>query len=894
MIHKWEIKTSGDADNKKFTLLIDGNSNDVGMLLESLPNKCLPPEAAKPPYRYQFTLNAEQNELDSIRDKVREIIKKSKNLDEFLSEEEKQKYEDLVKDTELLPSDDVSETASHIGAKDTDNELKELRELRKKTQEKENKDKTSTDKNSLMDLQKGMSEEEPLKVKDTTKSAHSEEPEEEMPTKEQQEEEEALLKTDMQIPYLDISDDEEPEQEDQESSEQDTEEPAKDMAEITERIKSKAFEKLKQESKNPHLEDDFDLSVKDDENKDEEQKDDKTSGDIVDEILQDNAPQKSEPKDKSPRIKKKDKSGFNIMEDSMLADELENTALSHKGSKEERAKQETNIKEKMFKEMLDQDDKTATRSELGSLIEDITNTDQPKTDKNKKPPVAPPPPQNIKEEPKEMPKPPSSPKKEEPKKPKEETLKEKTEPIVPPTKKPPIKTKADDEESKDDKEVTDILSKDLPPITTQKNIAFKKKPASPTAMKKEYQSIELPEEEDKAEEHNWSLEMPLVPTQTFANMIIGSNRFAHATTMTVVGSLGKMYNPLFLHGSNGTGKTHFINAIAYEISKNIGLDKIFITNGVRFSRGIQRFVTENRVPELEKFLNDMQVLLIDDVHLMAVNKHNKELISKILNDFAKNNKQIVLTSKYPPTSLVKLEELIKFNFNNGWTAQLKYPTEANFLKIIAKQLESAKISLEGDDQIKEYFDAYLSKAARIINRVKVLHNLVDKKDEAIDAKKLLELILAKKGEDEESIVVKEAITNAKTITKTGNGEWGKIGFFYPYGHSEQMKWVIYALSKRAEELKIPGGFEVGLKSAYKTDNFISSAFKIANICDNKKLKGAVILGPPKDICKGAVKGNFYDILTHMLEVMLIRCGIVNYENLKTPSSYTKVLSEILK
>ena len=93
---------------------------------------------------------------------------------------------------------------------------------------------------------------------------------------------------------------------------------------------------------------------------------------------------------------------------------------------------------------------------------------------------------------------------------------------------------------------------------------------------------------------------------------------------------------------------------------------------------------------------------------------------------------------------------------------------------------------------------------------------------------------------------------------------------------------------------IKGGFNYALKSAYSTEHIISAAFKIANICDLKGLKGAVILGPAFMECKEPIRDNFYDILTHMLEIMMIRCGTINFEDIKKPSAYVKMLGDILK
>ena len=102
------------------------------------------------------------------------------------------------------------------------------------------------------------------------------------------------------------------------------------------------------------------------------------------------------------------------------------------------------------------------------------------------------------------------------------------------------------------------------------------------------------------------------------------------------------------------------------------------------------------------------------------------------------------------------------------------------------------------------------------------------------------------------------------------------------------------IPQRAKELGIQSNFEIVVRSSYATENIISSAFKIANLCDNKKLKGAVILGPKPSTCDPSVRENFYDILTHMLEVMLIRCGIINFEDVRAPSTYVKLLAELMR
>lgn len=409
-------------------------------------------------------------------------------------------------------------------------------------------------------------------------------------------------------------------------------------------------------------------------------------------------------------------------------------------------------------------------------------------------------------------------------------------------------------------------------------------------------SIQIPLTE--LNQNNWSLEVPLVPTYTLENMTISINRFAHATAISVIDNPGKMYNPLVLHGASGTGKTHFLHAIGYALSKKLGQENVFITNGVRLSRGIQRYITKGNLQEFEDFTSKMKALLIDDIHLISVNEQNRAHLSKLLHDFRDQNKQIVITSKYPPENLAKLEELLDFKLDSGWISELKQASGPARSRIIQKMLINNGINISNEDANRFFGHPNISLGAvsRSIRRVRVLEKLIfpNQEPSAQSALSIFDQLLATKGEDQTSLISQKSVNDIHSISVTGKGEWGRIGFFYPQNSSNMMNWLVFALQQRAKELGIPGGPELAVRSSYTTDNIISSAFKIANLCDNKKLKGAVILGPHTDLCEPSVRDNFYDILTHMLEIMLIRCGVLNTEDAAAPSTYVKILAELLR
>ncbi|MBO7238777.1 MAG: ATP-binding protein, partial [Elusimicrobiaceae bacterium] len=409
-------------------------------------------------------------------------------------------------------------------------------------------------------------------------------------------------------------------------------------------------------------------------------------------------------------------------------------------------------------------------------------------------------------------------------------------------------------------------------------------------------SIELPLSELK--KHNWPLEVPLIPTYTLENMSISINRFAHATAISVIENPGRLYNPLVLHGASGTGKTHFLHAIGYALSKKYGQENIFITNGVRLSRGIQRYIMEGNIAKFEEFTSSVKALLIDDIHLISINEQNRSHLSKLLNDFMKQQKQIVITSKYPPENLAKLEELLNFKLDSGWISDLKHAQGPARMRIIQNMLGSNGINITNEDVNRFFGHANMSlgTVVRSIRRVRVLEKLMFQNNttQKPSAITIFDQLLATKGEDQSSLIAQKSINDIQSVSVLGNGEWGRIGFFYPQNNSNMMNWMLFALQQRAKELNIPGGPELAVRSSYSTENIISSAFKIANLCDNKKLKGAVILGPSISSCEPSVRENFYDILTHMLEIMLIRCGVINFEEAAAPSTYVKILAELLR
>ena len=183
---------------------------------------------------------------------------------------------------------------------------------------------------------------------------------------------------------------------------------------------------------------------------------------------------------------------------------------------------------------------------------------------------------------------------------------------------------------------------------------------------------------------NWSLDTLLVGAY---------NRFAHAAAMSVVTSPGSMYNPLFLYGVPGTGKSHMLNAIGAALSKGLGGTVLLSTSGSRLSRAVNSALAGKGMAQIDDRVVNSKALLIDDIHLMAISDQNKDFIAKVFKSFFDRKLQVVITSLYPPRSLGALEEALKFSFSKGWSVDLKMPSPAIQKDLISAAAERSHAGL---------------------------------------------------------------------------------------------------------------------------------------------------------------------------------------------------------
>ncbi|BCD67131.1 chromosomal replication initiator protein DnaA [Nitratiruptor sp. YY09-18] len=204
------------------------------------------------------------------------------------------------------------------------------------------------------------------------------------------------------------------------------------------------------------------------------------------------------------------------------------------------------------------------------------------------------------------------------------------------------------------------------------------------------------------------------PTYTFENFVVGSsNQFAYSAAESVAKKPGVTYNPLFIYGGVGLGKTHLLHAIG---NYNIKQNRVVIYATIE--QFMNDFTYHLRNKTIEKFrekYRDCDILLIDDIQFLSGKERTQEEFFHTFNELHNEHKQIVLTSDKPPKKIAGLEERLKSRFEWGLIADIQPPELETKIAIIKKKCELNGINL--DDEIVNYLAANMDSNIREIEGV---------------------------------------------------------------------------------------------------------------------------------------------------------------------------------
>lgn len=254
------------------------------------------------------------------------------------------------------------------------------------------------------------------------------------------------------------------------------------------------------------------------------------------------------------------------------------------------------------------------------------------------------------------------------------------------------------------------------------NFTISSAPTKPSdAPKKTYKekNIIISDEQVGFDELEANKETNLNPRYTFDSFIVGSfNELAHAASQGVCQSLGSLYNPLFIYGGVGLGKTHLLQAIGNDATGRTK-KKVKYTSSEKFATELINALKNGQIEKFKEDFRKIDVLIIDDVQFLTGKEKTQEEFFHIFNALYQKNKQIIISSDRPPKAIATLEERLRSRFEGGMIADISYPEFETRLVILKSKMEEKKVILPGE--ILEYIAFNIKKNIRelegALNRV---------------------------------------------------------------------------------------------------------------------------------------------------------------------------------
>lgn len=393
------------------------------------------------------------------------------------------------------------------------------------------------------------------------------------------------------------------------------------------------------------------------------------------------------------------------------------------------------------------------------------------------------------------------------------------------------------------------------------------------------------------------MELPLIPTYNFQTLVAGShNRFAHAAAMAVVENPGVIYNPLLVFGVPGTGKTHFVNSISYGLSSSIGQSNIFVTDGIKFSKGVELAIKEGGIARLEELFARVKALIIDDVHLLMISAANKKYISRWLNDFVAQNRQIMATSVFPPKSLAGLEDAVGFQFTQGWMVDLKMPQAQAYKAILNQLMQGLEIKLSEAEADSIFVSGLMpfSEVGKTLENMKKLEKFVINSMSGVTHAQLLHMILGFGEMPDAGGITGEDTRRASSWQPVPKDPaWFKWGVFHPAGMRRETDFALFSLCERAKELGLNPEWSQVFTEEYNSDDLSGVPFKIGNYASERNVNGVIIMGPQPTSALGAQEAEFRHITSKILDSFLVKNAWLSCGKLKSKAAYAKILMDLV-
>ena len=203
--------------------------------------------------------------------------------------------------------------------------------------------------------------------------------------------------------------------------------------------------------------------------------------------------------------------------------------------------------------------------------------------------------------------------------------------------------------------------------------------------------------QEKAQEPTARIKHNLVEKYTFENFVVGtSNQFAHAACMAVANQSGEHYNPLFIYGDVGLGKTHLVNAIGHRVGAYRSNLKVVYLSSESFMNELISSLRRDKMDEFKRKFRNVDVLIVDDIQFIAGKERTQEEFFHTFNSLYESHKQIVITSDKFPKEIPGIEDRLRNRFEWGLIADIQSPDLETRVAILQKKAEIERVQIPHD------------------------------------------------------------------------------------------------------------------------------------------------------------------------------------------------------